>query len=244
MKNGKIYFYLVFIYIVMHISSAFGAVAAFNHFNGIESITEQEAKFRAIAWSLFIANSIAGIVFLLLIVPNKRFFQVFKGKKASIGNAVLWGFIGFFLALGGQMLAAYIEIYLFGIDTVSENTEQLAEIAKVSPIIIISIVLFAPLLEELIFRRVIFGGLYQKTNFIVAALVSGIIFAAVHNEFEHILMYIAPGLVFAYLYYRTKRLLTPIIAHLLMNGFVTIIQLNQEKLEQIQNMKQSLSIFF
>ena len=143
---------------------------------------------------------------------------MFKGKNASIGNAVLWGFIGFFLALVGQMLAAVIETTI-GIEPGSENTALLSDIAKVSPIIIISIVLFAPFLEEIIFRRVIFGGLYQKTNFWIAAIVSGLIFAAVHGEFEHLLIYMAPGLVFSYLYYRTKRLLTPMIAHLLMNGF-------------------------
>ena len=91
---------------------------------------------------------------------------------------------------------------------------MLSDIAKVSPIIIISIVLFAPLLEEIIFRRVLFGGLYQKTNFIIAALISAVIFAAVHGELQHLLIYMAPALVFSYIYYRTKRLLAPIIAHL------------------------------
>jgi membrane protease YdiL (CAAX protease family) len=244
LKNGKLYFYLIFIYILMQVSSVFVALSFFNHFSGIENVSLQEAEYRATAWSLFITNAIAGIIILFLVVRNKHFLQVFKGKKVSIGNAVLWGFIGFFLALGGQMLAASIEIYILGIEAGSDNTAQLGEIAKASPIIILSIVLFAPLFEELIFRRIIFGGIYQKSNFIIAALVSGIIFAAVHNEFEHILMYMAPGFVFAYLYYRTKRLLTPIIAHLLMNSFVTIIQLNQDKLQQIQNMKQTFSFFF
>ena len=104
--------------------------------------------------------------------------------------------------------------------------------------------LFAPILEEIIFRRVIFGGLYQKTNFIIAALISGLIFAAVHGEFEHLLIYIAPGLVFSYIYYQTKRLLTPIIAHLLMNGFVIIIQLNYDKLEKLQKYETSIHCIF
>ncbi len=141
------------------------------------------------------------------------------------------------------MLAATIE-NLIGITPGSDNTTLLSDIAKVSPIIIISIVLFAPFLEEIIFRRVLFGGFYQKTNFLIAAIASGIIFAAVHNEFEHILMYLMPGLVFSYLYYRTKRLLTPMIAHLLMNGFVVIVQLNSDKLLKLQEMKQAIIVFF
>ena len=141
-----------------------------NTFLGMNRFTNRDSKLsRQVAWSLFIVNAIAAIIFLLLILPNKKFFHVFKGKKSSIGNAILWGFIGFFLALGGQMLAGCIENAI-GITPGSENTAMLSDIAKVSPIIIISMVLFAPFLEEIIFRRVIFGGLYQKTNFWIAAI--------------------------------------------------------------------------
>ena len=141
------------------------------------------------------------------------------------------------------MLAGAIEIAI-GIEPGSDNTAILSDIAKVSPIIIISMVLFAPFLEEIIFRRVIFGGVYQKTNFWIAAIVSALVFAAVHNEFEHLLIYMMPAFVFSYLYYRTKRILTPMIAHLLMNGFVVVLNLNIEKIQQWQeDMKQALIIF-
>lgn len=203
-------------------------------FNGNESLTLQDAKFHAAAWALFSTNLVAAIIFALLILPNKKFMKVFKGQPASIGNTVLWGFIGFLLALFGQMAAGMIESALFGIEAGSENTAFLSDIAKVSPIIIVSMVIFAPLLEEILFRRVLFGGLYQKTNFIVAALVSAIVFAAVHGELEHLLIYMAPAIVFSYTYYRTKRLLAPMISHLLMNGFVVIIQLNYDKIMELQ----------
>jgi uncharacterized protein len=54
---------------------------------------------------------------------------------------------------------------------------------------------------------------------------------------------LAPGLVFSFVYYKTKRLITPMISHLLMNGLVVTIQLNYEKLEQLQNMHQSFITF-
>ena len=141
------------------------------------------------------------------------------------------------------MLAGAIENAI-GITPGSDNTAILSEIAKVSPIIIICMVLFAPFLEEIIFRRVIFGGVYQKTNFWIAATVSALVFAAVHNEFEHLLMYMMPAFVFAYLYYRTKRILTPMIAHLLMNGFVVLLNLNMEKILKWQEEMKPVIIFF
>lgn len=231
----------------MQIGSVFLGQGLFDHFPWDEQYSEKGIAYRASAWSLFISNALAAIVFLLFIVRNKKFLHIFKEKKSTTGNAILWGFIGFFLVMGGQMLAAMIES-LFGITAGSDNTAVLSDIAKVSPIIIISIVLFAPFLEEIVFRRVLFGGIYQKTNFWIAAIVSALIFAAMHNELEHLLMYMAPGLIFSYLYYRTKRLLTPMIAHLLMNGFVVIAQLKfddiQKYLDELESLKQAVIVFF
>lgn len=227
----------------MHVSSVFLMQYLFESYPWDESFTKEDKAYRATAWSLFSTNAAAALVFFLFIYPKKKFFEIFKGKKSSFGNAILWGFFGFLLALGGQMLAGSIES-AFGITPGSENTEMLSDIAKVSPIIIFSIVLFAPLLEEIIFRRVLFGGLYQKTNFIIAALLSAVIFAAVHGELQHLLIYTAPALVFSYIYFRTKRLITPIIAHLLMNGFVTVLQLNYDKILKWAEMKQAFLQFF
>ncbi|CAM3296470.1 CPBP family intramembrane glutamic endopeptidase [Filibacter tadaridae] len=243
MKNWKIYIYLLLTYIVMQVSSVYLVKVLISYFKGKEGMTAELATYNGFAWTLFIVNTLAAIVFLAFIIPNKKFFTVFKGKKASIGKTVLWGFLGFFLAMGGQMLAAGIET-LLGIELGSENTAVLSEVAKFSPIVIISMVIFAPFLEEIIFRRVIFGGIYMKTNVWIAAIVSALIFAAVHNEFQHILMYMAPAFVFAYVYYHTKRLWAPMISHMLMNGFVVIVQLNADKILKLQEMKQAIIVFF
>ncbi|BAQ08922.1 predicted metal-dependent membrane protease [Bacillus sp. OxB-1] len=242
MKNWKVSIYLVLTYIAMQIGSIYLGKLLIGYFQSRPGMSEQEAVFNGVAWSLFTVNLAASALFLLFIIPNKKYLKIFTGKKASIGNTILWGFLGFFLALGGQMLAATIETAM-GVELGSENTAVLSEIARLSPIMLIPMVLFAPFLEEIVFRRVIFGGVFQKTNFWIAAIVSGLIFAVVHNELEHLLMYLMPGLVFSYLYYRTKRLLAPMIAHFLMNGFVAVVQLNSDKIQQLQDMKQAFILF-
>ncbi|MFD1205849.1 MULTISPECIES: type II CAAX endopeptidase family protein [Sporosarcina] len=243
MKNWKIYISIVAIYLLMQ----FGSLPLRDMFIGYfqtSGMSELDAIMYGIAWGLFIANVIAAPIMFFMTTRNKKFWNIFKkGKKASFGKTILWGVLGFLLAMAGQMLAAIIEMSL-GIMPGSQNTSDLGNIAKVAPIIIISIVIFAPLLEELVFRRVLFGGIYTKTNFWIAAIASGLIFAAVHNEFEHLLMYMTPGLIFAFIYYYTQRIWAPMISHMLMNGFVTIAQLNADKLEEIQKMKQAIIIFF
>ncbi|WP_432361619.1 CPBP family intramembrane glutamic endopeptidase [Sporosarcina sp. UB5] len=243
MKNWKISLSIILLYMAMQFGSIPVAKGFIYYFQNGTDLEPDSARFFGFAWALFITNLIAAPLILFMTTRNKRFWDIFKGKKATPWMTVAWGVLGFFMAMAGQMIAGIIEIAL-GITPGSDNTALLSDIAKMSPIIIFSIVIFAPLLEEIVFRRVLFGSIYTKTNFWVAAIVSGIVFAAVHGELEHLLTYMAPGVVFAFLYYHTKRIWAPIISHFLMNGFVMIVQLNMEKLEQWQNMKQAFIVFF
>lgn len=242
MKNWKIYVWIILIYIAMQFGSIPVSKGFFNYFKDTANQSIDLAQINAVAWGLFVSNIIAAPIILYMTTRNKRFWDIFKkGKQASVGKAILWGILGFFMAMAGQMLAGIIEMAL-GIMPGSENTAMLSEIAKASAIIIIPIVIFAPLLEELVFRRVLFGGIYTKTNFWIAAVISALIFSLVHGEPQHVLIYMAPGLVFAFIYYQTKRIWTPMIAHFLMNGFVMIVQLNADKLLELQKLKQAVII--
>lgn len=244
MKNWQVLLLILVAYIAMHVASIFAQIPFALFFMKNESLSNMDIQFHSAAWSLFSTNLLAAIAFYFLIRKRKNFFKVFKGKPASIGMTVLWGFIGFILALVGQMIAGLIEMVAFGTEPGSDNTNLLSEIAQTAPIIIISIVIFAPLLEEIVFRRAIFGGIYTKTNFIIAAVISALLFSVVHGELEHILVYMAPAFAFSFIYYKTNRILAPIIGHLLMNGFVVLVQLNQDKIEEWEKMYQSFITFF
>lgn len=182
------------------------------------------------SWWTFAMGLVTLTIIAALYMNNRDFFKVFKGEKATIAQSIGWGIIGFFLVFFGQSLAAYVET-LIGIPPGSANTAAFTEIAKVAPIMIIVIALIGPILEELVFRRVIFGSLVQVQGFWISAIISAIIFAAIHFEFSHILLYTVCGLIFAFLYYKTKRLLTSVIAHILLNSFVVLVQFNAEKLQ-------------
>ncbi len=66
----------------------------------------------------------------------------------------------------------------------------------------------------------------------MAAIVSAIFFAIIHFDFSHILLYTICGLIFAFLYHKTKRIWTSIIAHVMLNGFVTLVQFYAEPLQK------------
>ena len=61
-----------------------------------------------------------------------------------------------------QMVASLITMWLVGQPQQSPNTERIMAIAKQLPVFILLISIVGPILEEYIFRKVIFGEIYNK----------------------------------------------------------------------------------
>jgi uncharacterized protein len=229
-KQQKTALYILITYIVMQLSAFIFSPLLFIYFNK-QADTGEQAILLTSGWWIFISMGIAVVITFIFGYRDKLFFDILKGEKSSILVSIIWGVIGFFMVLIGQSMASMIETAL-GIEAGSQNTADLISISKVAPVAIFAIAIFAPILEEIIFRRVIFGSLIKPTNFFIAGAVSAIVFAIIHLDFTHILLYAVSGFIFAFLYYKTKRLLTSIIAHMLLNGFVVLVNLNSTKIEQ------------
>lgn len=144
--------------------------------------------------------------------------------NASKRNIILWGIAGMFLAYMGQYLAIFIETFLLNIPIGSQNTAGLVEVVNKYPLFLLLIAVFGPIMEEFVFRKAIFGYLFDLTGGIGAAVISSLIFAFIHFD-GHYLLYSVMGFVFCYLYWKTKSIAAPIIAHALMNATVTVANL-------------------
>lgn len=224
-QTQKTAFYVLITYIAMHLSGFIFTIPLVKAFF-LQFFSQDGNEEIALAgWWNTISFAIAFLVCIFLISRNKNFWNIFKGEKASIPVSIGWGILGFFLVFFGQTIGALIETGL-GIQQGSENTKTIILLTEVAPIIILATVFLGPILEELVFRRVIFGSIVQTQNFWVAGIISSIIFALIHLDFTHIILYTISGFIFAFLYYKTHRILTSIIAHMLLNGFVTIVQMN------------------
>lgn len=215
----KRYGYIVLTYIIMQFSSILGIplLLSLGLFND-EPVGV--AKQLAMTYWTIISFSLALVIVLLLL---KREMSM-RHEHAGLPTAIFWSIFGIFLAMASQSVAAMIEMNLLGIEPGSENTEMILNLVKVTPLLIVVTSVIGPILEEIIFRKIIFGSLYRKYNFFISAFISSLIFAAVHWDFEHLLIYTAMGFVFAFLYARTKLIIVPIIAHVLMNTIVVLVQ--------------------
>ncbi|MBY7142410.1 CPBP family intramembrane metalloprotease [Virgibacillus sp. NKC19-3] len=197
----------------------------------------------SIYWSI-ISFVLALVIVLVLLRPDMK---AGNARNAASTVAIIgWCILGVFMAFFAQSIAAAIETYLLGIDPGSENTQQIMDIARALPIFMIIPAIIAPVLEEIIFRKIIFGQFYAKTNFFIAALLSALIFGIIHLDPTHLLVYASMGFVFAFLYVQTKRILVPIIVHAAMNTIVVIVQfgVDPEDLERMQQELEQMQMIF
>ena len=84
-------------------------------------------------------------------------------------------------------------------------------------VLIFIAVIEAPLLEEALFRGVLFRGLTKAMPVFLAMAISGLVFALIHVNAATLVPLWYLGVAFAWLYWRTKSILAPMTAHLLFN---------------------------
>lgn len=81
----------------------------------------------------------------------------------------------------------------------------------------VAAVVIAPVVEETLFRGVLFTSLLKGRSFASAALLSGLYFALVHVHAPSLLPLLALSVAFSAAYAATGSLLTPIVMHALFN---------------------------
>ena len=106
-----------------------------------------------------------------------------------------------------------------------EGMKQVMELAqdpgKLLPSLI-AFALLAPLVEELIFRGLLYGWIEGHWGSMVALVVSSLAFAGAHYEPAHILLVLPLGFLFGWLRRRTNSLLPSLVSHVVNNGFAVI----------------------
>lgn len=231
----KRYWYAVLTYVLMHASG----IIALPIMLILMPITQYEA---IVYWSLF-SFFIALIIILQLLRPDMTMRR--SPEAADSVQVILWSIVGVFMAYFAQIISVLIETEVFGIEVGSENTNMIMDFTRQIPVFLIIPAIVAPILEEIVFRKIIFGALYSRMNFFWAALLSSFIFGIIHGEPQHILIYGSMGFVFAFLYVRTKRIIVPIIVHAGMNSITVLVQLSldPEDIERMQRQLEEMLIF-
>ncbi|OMP67989.1 CPBP family intramembrane glutamic endopeptidase [Domibacillus epiphyticus] len=218
----KEYGLVLITYILMQFSGFLGIPLLYKI--GVSSDLEpNRAEVVAAGYWTVISFALATVIILFILKKSTYTNKIESQTPMSVGKSIFWSIAGVFLAYFSQTIAISIETAL-GIEQGSENTQSIIQLIEWVPLTMISVAVFGPILEEIVFRKILFGSLYERMPFFFAALVSAFVFSVAHAELEHILLYAAMGFTFAFLYVKTKRLIVPIVAHVAMNSFVVIVQ--------------------
>ncbi|MGX7132641.1 MULTISPECIES: CPBP family intramembrane glutamic endopeptidase [Enterococcus] len=128
-------------------------------------------------------------------------------------------FVGMFLLI---LIVNYIDIKLNPL-VISENQSIINQYERIVPhLTILSNSIFAPTIEEILFRGIFFNLFFQnktKVNVILCIFFSGVIFSFAHQfTFDfNLLIYCAMGWILASTYWYTGSLSYPIALHALVN---------------------------
>ncbi|WP_125707175.1 CPBP family intramembrane glutamic endopeptidase [Companilactobacillus zhongbaensis] len=148
----------------------------------------------------------------------------FESKKFDWKNAVIWILIGTIGAIVIQFGVTFIEQVIFHLSTSSQNTLTLLATAHGYPYYLVYILICAPIMEEIVFRRVFFANLIKPTNVIWAALISSFLFAFLHQD-SRFLIYLIMGAWFCFVYYRSKNIYVSATSHVIMNLVVLLLSI-------------------
>jgi membrane protease YdiL (CAAX protease family) len=176
----------------------------------------------------FVSVQIIFIASLLYIYRDdfKHYWNDFKKNGKSY---IKLGFNYWIFGLS-IMIVSNIIIGSFSPISIPENEQAVRDAMEISPLFIMfASVIEAPLIEEILFRKLLFDIIKNKNLFII---VSGLLFGAFHiigigtsvYSWLYIIPYGALGIAFAYALVKTNNLLTTISMHAFHN-FITILQI-------------------
>lgn len=203
------------------------------------NVDQAEAWLNSNVWATFlfvllIESVTLGLLYYFLLFRKLNFISLGLNKLKS--KYIPVALIGF---------AAYFVIYILGLVIAkvvfpSLNLEQKQELGfdtatqgwSLIPVFI-SLVVLPPIVEEIVARGFLFGGLRTKLNFVYAAMVTSIIFAIAHiGDASDGLLWVAAidtfilSLVLCYLREKTGSLWPSIYVHMLKNGLAFVILFN------------------
>ncbi len=140
-----------------------------------------------------------------------------EGEKLSAGHFLLWAIVCFGFTYIGNFIGQFL-MWAVKIVTGTPQENPIIEVLEgMNPwIMILTTVLIAPVMEELMFRKFLIDRIVpygQKT----AVLVSGLAFGLFHGNFFQFFYACMLGGIFAYLYSTTGRIRYNILLHMMIN---------------------------
>ncbi len=144
-------------------------------------------------------------------------------RAIKVGIAGYLAFIPIRIVLSTQGIV--LSYFLHKLPQGHPAVEEFLETSSpwLAAVIALSVMVQAPLFEEIFFRGLFFRPLAHKISPWLACIAAGLIFGLVHGAFLSVFIITFLGMYLCFLYQKTRSLVTPIVVHFLFNA-ETMIQ--------------------
>ncbi len=191
-------------------------------------------------WFSLVAGS--GCMYLIAMPVS---YLIFRTCRADAIRPQKLGVLGLLAALAvsvamtlaGNLIGILVNLILTLFTGISADN-PVADTAEANPMwaIVLFMVILAPILEELFFRKLVIDRLHRYGD-IPAILVSGVLFGLIHGNFSQFFYAALLGMVFGMIYCRTGRLRYTIFLHMFINFFGSVyVLLMQERLGPLEDL--------
>lgn len=154
-------------------------------------------------------------------MPTKRL----KRSSIGIGEFILLFLVAQALMIAGSLVGNTLNA-IIGAILNKDIANATSDLITASPVWLITLVavIIGPIVEEFIFRKLLIDRLSRYGN-VVAIITSAIAFGLFHGNFYQFFYAAMLGALLAYLYVRTGNWLYPVIMHMLVNLFGSVLAL-------------------
>lgn len=160
---------------------------------------------------MWLITLITFILFLpILYVKYKKYKQSTKLNKNIV-----------YLIIPSISLALLLNVIIINMNNIFSINNNLTD-SNMFLVLIISSGIIGPILEELLFRGIVFNELKDFLSNKRALIVCTLIFALFHNNLSDMIYAYIMGYLFIKLYNKTNNLIYPIVFHILSNSIVVV----------------------
>lgn len=169
------------------------------------------------------------IMAIIILIFNqslkKEYKDIRKNHKDYYKNYFKYYLMGLIIMMFSNVIIAMISK-----GGIAGNQNTINELFEISPLYVyFASVIFAPIVEELVFRKAIRNII---PNGILFVIVSGLVFGGLHvignvtawYDLLYLIPYSVPGIIFAYILYKTDNIFVSMGLHFMHNGILIALQ--------------------
>lgn len=161
---------------------------------------------------------------LIFILLKKVKLKDFNFKKIAAIESLITSakyFILYLLIVSGiQLISNYLNLNVPGIGQAPDYNTIFSELNTIQ--LFISVVILAPIVEEILFRGLIYKAI--NGSYKLKIILNSLVFAFIHFQFEIVVQLFILSLIISYIRYKTDNINAAIIFHAF-NNLITFIAL-------------------